>query len=193
MRSGRAQEEKPDDDDDDDENINREMNALHFEKNISVHEEISDLNPKSEEVKAVRDAEEELSVSDIALIEKDCKDNETLRGNDGMSNLEEIKLAISSSLPGLSDETLQKFIHGLSVIGVETKDDLQYVKEEDLMEFLRPIQCRKLLNAWKNEEQSSCPTIIASSSFGYIKPRIREFKFYTISFYCLLFSILRLG
>lgn len=68
-----------------------------------------------------------------------------------MSNLEEIKLAISSSLPGLSDETLQKFIHGLSAIGVETKDDLQYVKEEDLMEFLRPIQCRKLLNVWKNE------------------------------------------
>ncbi|GAA6094790.1 sterile alpha motif domain-containing protein 3, partial [Tachysurus ichikawai] len=53
-----------------------------------------------------------------------------------MSNLEEIKLAISSSLPGLS--------------AIETKDDLRYVKEEDLMEFLRPIQCRKLLNAWKN-------------------------------------------
>ncbi|KAK2838289.1 hypothetical protein Q7C36_013103 [Tachysurus vachellii] len=68
-----------------------------------------------------------------------------------MYNLEEIKLAISSSLPGLSDETLQKFIHGLSAIGVETKDDLRYVKEEDLMEFLRRIQCRKLLNAWKNE------------------------------------------
>lgn len=68
-----------------------------------------------------------------------------------MSNLEEIRLTISSSLPGISDETLQKCIHGLSAIGVETKDDLQYVKEEDLMEFLRPIQCRKLLNAWKNE------------------------------------------
>ncbi|XP_067237385.1 sterile alpha motif domain-containing protein 3-like [Chanodichthys erythropterus] len=80
-----------------------------------------------------------------------------------MSNLEEIKLAISSSLPGLSDETLQKFIHGLSAIGVETKDDLRYVKEEDLMEFLRPIQCRKLLNAWKNEEQSSCSTPKRSS------------------------------
>lgn len=99
MRSGRAQEEKPDDDDDDDENINREMNALHFEKNISVHEEISDLNPKSEEVKAVRDAEEELSVSDIALIEKDCKDNETLRGNDVIkSNAPVLSLAVSQSL-----------------------------------------------------------------------------------------------
>ncbi len=65
-----------------------------------------------------------------------------------MSSLEEIKLAICSSLPGLSDETLQKLIHGL---GVETKADLNYVKEGDLMEYLRPIQCRKLLNAWKNE------------------------------------------
>lgn len=55
-----------------------------------------------------------------------------------MSNLEEINLAISSSLPGLSDETLQNCIHGLSAIGVETKADLRYVKEEDLMEFLRP-------------------------------------------------------
>ncbi|XP_016419814.1 ankyrin repeat domain-containing protein SOWAHC [Sinocyclocheilus rhinocerous] len=70
IRSLRAQDEKPDEDDDD-EDINRGIDALHFEKNVNVHEEISDLNPKSEEVKAVRDAEAELSVSDIALIEKD--------------------------------------------------------------------------------------------------------------------------
>uniref|UniRef100_A0A671QPZ4 Ankyrin repeat domain-containing protein SOWAHC-like n=1 Tax=Sinocyclocheilus anshuiensis TaxID=1608454 RepID=A0A671QPZ4_9TELE len=49
----------------------------------------NDLNPKSEEGKAVRDAEAELSVSDIALIEKDCelsdaKDNDTVHGNDVM-------------------------------------------------------------------------------------------------------------
>uniref|UniRef100_A0A8C1PKJ5 Uncharacterized protein n=1 Tax=Cyprinus carpio TaxID=7962 RepID=A0A8C1PKJ5_CYPCA len=89
-------------------------------------------------------------------------------GLEGMSNLEEIKLAISSSLPGLSDETLQKFIHGLSAIGVETKDDLQYVKEEDLMEFLRPIQCRKLLNVWKNEaaQRSSRQVLSDISSPG---------------------------
>ncbi|XP_016354143.1 ankyrin repeat domain-containing protein SOWAHC-like [Sinocyclocheilus anshuiensis] len=85
----RAQDEKPDDEDDDDEDINRGINALHFEKNVNMHEEISDLNPKSEEGKAVRDAEAELSVSDIALIEKDCelsdaKDNDTVHGNDVM-------------------------------------------------------------------------------------------------------------
>lgn len=78
MRSGRAQDEKPDDDED----INRGINALHLEKNVNVHEEISDLNPKSE---TVRDAEEELSVSDIALIERDCElseENEAMHGND---------------------------------------------------------------------------------------------------------------
>nr|XP_055049458.1 uncharacterized protein LOC129434833 isoform X1 [Misgurnus anguillicaudatus] len=74
----------------------------------------------------------------------------------GMSNLEEIKLAICSSLPFLSDETLQKLMHGLTAVGVETKADLLYVKEEDLLEYLRPIQCRKLLDAWKNKEQDRC-------------------------------------
>jgi len=45
-----------------------------------------------------------------------------------MSSLEEIKLAICSLLPGLSDETLQKLIHELTAIGVETKTDLNYLK-----------------------------------------------------------------
>ncbi|XP_051787228.1 uncharacterized protein LOC127529021 [Erpetoichthys calabaricus] len=30
-----------------------------------------------------------------------------------------------------------------------------YVKEEDILEFIQPIQCRKLLNAWKHHEQES--------------------------------------
>ncbi len=43
-RSGRAQ---------DDDDINRGVNALHLEKNLSVHEEISDLNPKSQELSVI--------------------------------------------------------------------------------------------------------------------------------------------
>ncbi len=43
-RSGRAQ-------DDDDDDINRGINALHLEKNL--HEEISDLNPKSQELSVI--------------------------------------------------------------------------------------------------------------------------------------------
>ncbi|KAL0185104.1 hypothetical protein M9458_020800 [Cirrhinus mrigala] len=93
MRSGGAQDEKPSDDGDDDEGINRGINALHFEENGKVHEEISDLSHKSEEMKAVRDAEEELCVSDIALIEKDP---ETLPGNDVKANAPELSNAQST-------------------------------------------------------------------------------------------------
>ncbi|XP_043086466.1 ankyrin repeat domain-containing protein SOWAHC [Puntigrus tetrazona] len=70
MRGGRAQEEN---EDEDDEGINRAISALHLEKSLGVHDEIS------ERGKLERDAEEELRVSDIALIEKD---NESERGND---------------------------------------------------------------------------------------------------------------
>jgi len=55
-------------------------------------------------------------------------------------------------LPGLFDEGLQNCIHVLSAIDFETKDDLHYVKEEGLVEFKRPIQCRKLLNAWTTKD-----------------------------------------
>ncbi|KAI2660962.1 Ankyrin repeat domain-containing protein SOWAHC [Labeo rohita] len=83
MRSGSAQDEKPNDNGDDDEDINRGINALHFEENGKVRGEIGD----SEEMKAVRDAEEELCVSDIALIEKE---SETLPGNDVKANAPEL-------------------------------------------------------------------------------------------------------
>ncbi|KAK2904627.1 hypothetical protein Q8A67_006426 [Cirrhinus molitorella] len=67
MRSGGAQDEKPDDGGDED--LNRGINALHFEENGNAHEE-------EMQVRAVRDAEEELCVSDIALIEKDSSAND---------------------------------------------------------------------------------------------------------------------
>ncbi|XP_073701296.1 ankyrin repeat domain-containing protein SOWAHC [Garra rufa] len=66
MRSGGAQDEKPSDGGDGDEDINRGIKALHFEENGNVHEGESD-------VKSERDAEEELCVSDIALMEKDSE------------------------------------------------------------------------------------------------------------------------
>ncbi|KAL7833685.1 hypothetical protein AOLI_G00286450 [Acnodon oligacanthus] len=56
----------------------------------------------------------------------------------------------------LSEETLKKLVDGLVAVGVETQANLQFVKEEDLLEHLKPIQCRKLLNAWKCEGGSDC-------------------------------------
>uniref|UniRef100_A0A8C1NU07 Sosondowah ankyrin repeat domain family Ca n=1 Tax=Cyprinus carpio TaxID=7962 RepID=A0A8C1NU07_CYPCA len=98
MRSGRAQDEKPDDDAAaGDEDINKGISALHFEENATVHEEIGDL-------KAVRDAEEELCVSDIALIEKDCKlagENEIVHGNDIEPNAPELSNARSTGEAGV--------------------------------------------------------------------------------------------
>ena len=68
-----------------------------------------------------------------------------------MPNLEEPKQVVCSTLPGLSEETLKKLVDGLVAVGMETQADLQFVKEEDLLEHLKPIQCRRLLNAWKCE------------------------------------------
>ncbi|XP_059418621.1 ankyrin repeat domain-containing protein SOWAHC [Carassius carassius] len=89
MRSGRAQDEKPFNDAAD-EDINRGIKALHFEENASVHEGIDDL-------KAVRDDEEELCVSDIALIEKD----EIVHGNDVKPNAPELSNARSTGEAGV--------------------------------------------------------------------------------------------
>ncbi|XP_036416694.1 uncharacterized protein LOC118800543 [Colossoma macropomum] len=75
-----------------------------------------------------------------------------------MPNLEELKQVVCSTLPGLSEETLKKLVDGVVAVGVETQADLQFVKEEDLLEHLKPIQCRRLLNAWKCEEHASCST-----------------------------------
>lgn len=42
----------------------------------------------------------------------------------------------------------------LASIGVESKSDLQFVKEEDLPDHITPIQCRRLLNAWNVDGMS---------------------------------------
>lgn len=61
---------------------------------------------------------------------------------------EEVKEAIVAVLPGLPEQTMSFLMEKLVAIGVECKSDLKLIKEEDLQEYLRPIQCRKLLQAW---------------------------------------------
>ncbi|XP_039608902.1 uncharacterized protein LOC120528891 [Polypterus senegalus] len=73
-----------------------------------------------------------------------------------MSELqEEIKQTVLSVIPGLPEERLNPLVEKLIGLGVESFEDLVYVKEEDILEFIQPIQCRKLLNAWKHHEQKS--------------------------------------
>lgn len=66
-------------------------------------------------------------------------------------NRQDIQDEVLSSLPGLSDELLTSLLEGLEELGIESKNDLQFLQEKDLVKYLRPIQCRKLINGWKNE------------------------------------------
>ncbi|KAJ8333916.1 hypothetical protein SKAU_G00412350 [Synaphobranchus kaupii] len=86
-----------------------------------------------------------------------------------MSSLEEqIRGDVLQALPSLPTETLTLLLEKLISCGVESKGDLQYVREEDISELLRPIQCRKILSAWKLEPESHTPgSPVPSSSSSY--------------------------
>lgn len=60
-----------------------------------------------------------------------------------------IREAILSTLPKIPVKSLSCMVEKLIQQGVETEEDLQYVREDDIQEFMKPIQCRKLLDAWK--------------------------------------------
>lgn len=62
---------------------------------------------------------------------------------------EEIRESVLSVLPDLPEQTLSSLLNKLASVGVEGKPDLQFLKEEDLQDHIRPIQCQKLLNAWR--------------------------------------------
>ncbi|KAK0155310.1 Sterile alpha motif domain-containing protein 3 [Merluccius polli] len=68
-----------------------------------------------------------------------------------------IRENILSALPSLPVESLGCMVEKLIQQGVETEEDLQYVREQDIEEFLKPIQCRKLLDAWKHKVSISAP------------------------------------
>nr|XP_055062817.1 uncharacterized protein LOC129445849 [Misgurnus anguillicaudatus] len=74
-----------------------------------------------------------------------------------MSSLgEEIRDAVLAVLPGLPDDKLSSLLNTLASIGVESKSDLQFIKEQDLPDHITPIQCRRLLSAWNAGDQTSC-------------------------------------
>ncbi|XP_063740194.1 uncharacterized protein LOC134864834 [Eleginops maclovinus] len=63
--------------------------------------------------------------------------------------MEDIKEAVLAVLPSLPEEKVQMLLNNLASIGVESKSDLQFIKEEDLLANITPIQCRRLLSAWQ--------------------------------------------
>lgn len=68
---------------------------------------------------------------------------------------EDVRDAVLAVLPGLPEEKLLSLLNKLASIGVESKSDLQFVKEKDLPDHITPIQCRRLLNAWNVDGMSS--------------------------------------
>lgn len=60
-----------------------------------------------------------------------------------------LDVAIMEALPELSALNKKILEEHLQSIGVETHDDLRFIKEDDLMTALRPVQARKLLSIWK--------------------------------------------
>ncbi|CAM4566857.1 unnamed protein product [Leuciscus chuanchicus] len=68
---------------------------------------------------------------------------------------EEISKAVLAALPGLPPDTLTSLMTGLESLGVQSREDLYYLKEDDLLIYLRPIQCRRLICAFTPKDSSS--------------------------------------
>ena len=64
------------------------------------------------------------------------------------SNME-AKDSVRQVLPALSEDLLEAVTTKLSDSCVESIEDLQFMEERDLVELLKPIQCRKFLHAWR--------------------------------------------
>ncbi|XP_034554468.1 uncharacterized protein LOC117823392 [Notolabrus celidotus] len=74
---------------------------------------------------------------------------ENLRFMSSIGN--EIKDIILKALPGLSEDTQQQVISTLQTLGVESLEDLKYVRQDGFNDLLPVTQQRKLLEAFKME------------------------------------------
>ncbi|XP_048027565.1 uncharacterized protein LOC125269950 [Megalobrama amblycephala] len=66
---------------------------------------------------------------------------------------EDLRGIILSTLPRISNDTLQALIDKLLNSGLESTQDLKYVTKEDIGDLLPVIQLRKLLEAFKKETE----------------------------------------
>lgn len=62
-----------------------------------------------------------------------------------------LKTNISRILNSVSEETVNNIIHALKYAGLEFLLDLHFVREDDLMQVLKPCQRRKLIKAWSQQ------------------------------------------
>ncbi|XP_038568450.1 uncharacterized protein LOC119898317 [Micropterus salmoides] len=64
---------------------------------------------------------------------------------------EELRRALLAVLPDLPADTLTTLMAGLEELGVENKEDVSLLSEENLLPFLRVVQSRKLLRAFSSQ------------------------------------------
>ncbi|XP_027869633.1 uncharacterized protein LOC114142520 isoform X2 [Xiphophorus couchianus] len=73
--------------------------------------------------------------------------------------MEHVKESIQKALPSLRSDLVESVISTLEMIGVSCVEDLGFVRTEDLEGILKPIQCRRLIQAFSTELQAdSAPT-----------------------------------
>ncbi|KAJ8259535.1 hypothetical protein GJAV_G00170540 [Gymnothorax javanicus] len=70
---------------------------------------------------------------------------------------EEMCAVIMATIPSVPADTQNKIIERLIHSGVETNEDLSFVKEEDIANLLHPVQVRKLLAAFQSASQTDPP------------------------------------
>ncbi|XP_032417636.1 uncharacterized protein LOC116722746 isoform X2 [Xiphophorus hellerii] len=81
-----------------------------------------------------------------------------------MDTQKDIRDAIRAVLPGLSQEVLAALEDVLEKLGTTTTDDFQYITERDLLPVLKPIQARRLVAAWAQNNSMASTSGGASSS-----------------------------
>lgn len=64
---------------------------------------------------------------------------------------EELRRAVLAVLPDLPADTLTTLMAGLEELGVENKEDMSLLSEENLLPFLRVVQSRKLRRAFSSQ------------------------------------------
>ena len=62
--------------------------------------------------------------------------------------MELVKELVRKAMPSLTNDLMDSLMDRLEVIGVNSIDDLNFVKTEDVNGILPPIQCRRLIQAF---------------------------------------------
>ncbi|KAM9770937.1 uncharacterized protein LOC133168493 [Syngnathus typhle] len=78
------------------------------------------------------------------------------------SEIQTISSAIAAVLPDLPQAVLSSVEDTLKGFGAETIDDLQYITEGDLLPVLKPVQARRLVAAWAQNNSSTTTAAFSS-------------------------------